>query len=70
MTVQELKDTLEGMDADAEVRLAMQPQWAFEYSINDIVVVEDKDGNNIAYLSEGRQLGYLPGNVAEELGWK
>ena len=65
---------------DVEVRTAQQPRWAFEYSIDEAVVVENKDGeetsNNvvgekevIVYLSEGSQLGYLPEEASEALGW-
>ena len=66
--------------ADVEVRMAQQPRWAFEYSIADAVVVENKDGEEvrdsvvgekevIVYLSEGSQIGYLPQNASDELGW-
>lgn len=41
MTVAELKQRLEDMDNDAEVRLAMQPNWPFEYSIADVVDMAD-----------------------------
>jgi hypothetical protein len=33
MKVIELKEALEGIPDDAEVRLAMQPSWPFEYSL-------------------------------------
>jgi hypothetical protein len=64
MTVAELIDILEGMDPDMEVRFASQPSWPFEYSISDIYPTE-----NVVYLAEGEQIGYLPGEVASELGW-
>jgi heme oxygenase len=64
MTAQELIEILEGMEPDAEVRLAMQPQWAFEYSISAAV-----EAGGMIYLAEGSQLGYLPGEVSNELGW-
>jgi hypothetical protein len=75
MTVGELKDLLEGLDDDIEVRLAMQPAWPFEYSIDDSCLIEKEDEDNqreetILYLVEGDQLGYLPGDVCDELGWK
>ena len=78
MTVEELLCELEGMEPDAEVRLAMQPSWPFEYSIGGIVQVSAVDDESVPedelpqliYLSECRQLGYLPGYVSEELGWK
>lgn len=78
MTVAELLEELAEMDPDAEVRLAVQPRWAFEYSIAAVVEVpavenESVPGNErppIVYLGEGAQLGYLPGYVREELGWE
>ena len=65
---------------DVEVRMAQQPKWAFEYSIDQAVVVEDEDGEEtrdsvvgekqvVVYLSEGSQLGYLPEKASDELGW-
>jgi hypothetical protein len=40
MTVRELMEMLQDMDQDAEVRLAHQPQWAFEYSVDQVIQVE------------------------------
>lgn len=39
MRVAELMELLEGMPEDAEVRLAQQPRWVFEYSIRDALLV-------------------------------
>ena len=75
MTVQELIMELEAMNPDSEVRLAMQPQYPFEYSIGGVVEVgpdgdpdadfdydtRDYEQPPVVYLSEGSQLGYLPG---------
>lgn len=74
MTVQDLIDILSEMNPDSQVRFASQPNWPFEYSINDVVEVsnnEDDEDNEdtTVYLVEGRQLGYLPGNVKDEIGW-
>ena len=75
MTVIELKEALEGIPDDAEVRLAMQPSWPFEYSIGDVIPVEpDEEAPadeevKVVYLTEGSQLGYLPGNASEAIGW-
>ena len=68
MTINELKDLLEFYDGDMEVRFASQPNWPFEYSINDAVPVSTDDGE-IIYLEEGRQIGYLPSEVKDKLGW-
>lgn len=60
---------------DAEVRLAIQPRWAMQHAIADRELAWHVDGDSgevVAYLAEaGQALGapYLPGNVAEALGW-
>ncbi len=43
--------------------------------INDVVVVEVENkrtghSEEIVYLGEGSQIGYLPGDVSIELGWR
>ena len=68
MTINELKDLLEFYDGDMEVRFASQPNWPFEYSIIDAVPVSTDDGE-IIYLEEGHQIGYLPSEVKDKLGW-
>lgn len=40
MHVWELINILRNMPEDAEVRIAHQPQWPFEYSIGDVVLDE------------------------------
>ena len=66
MKVEELLQVLEGMNPEAEVRLAMQPSWPFEYSIGNYA--ESEDGE-VVYLAEGSQLDYLNGEIKEQLGW-
>ena len=68
MTVSELKGILEHYDDDMEVRFASQPNWPFEYSILDAVLAH-VDEEDVIYLEEGQQLGYLPREAKEELGW-
>ena len=68
MTVSELKEILEHYDDDMEVRFASQPSWPFEYSILDAVLAH-VDEEVVIYLEEGSQLGYLPREAKEELGW-
>lgn len=75
MTVEELMDLLGDLPSDMEVRFASQPNYPFEYSIDGAVVVEVEnkrtgDSEEILYLEEGHQIGYLPGSVSEELGWR
>ena len=75
MLISELIEQLIDIQADhpdAEVRLAMQPNWPFEYSIHSVtpVPLEDPRGGEtpVVYLSEGAQLGYLPG-AARDVVW-
>ena len=69
MTVLELITLLEDMPDDAEVRIAVQPRYPFEKSIEQVVGVE-VDGEAKVYIGEGSQIGYLPGEVSTELGWR
>ena len=71
MTVGELKEMIAGLDDDIEVRLAMQPTWPFEYDISSVEVmdIDDAEPDRRVYLVEGRQIGYLPGDVTSQLGW-
>ncbi len=73
MTVGELIHELKYMDEGATVRFASQPSWPFEYSIYGVVQTTVKDSRDneedIVYLEEGRQVGYLPKEAKDELGW-
>tara|TARA_R100000988_G_C3943748_1_gene137551 strand:- start:602 stop:808 length:207 start_codon:yes stop_codon:yes gene_type:complete len=68
MTVGELIHELKYMDEGATVRFASQPSWPFEYSIYGVVQTTVKD-QDMVYLEEGRQVGYLPKEAKDELGW-
>ena len=75
MTVEELIEELRLFNQEAQVRFASQPSWPFEYSINGVVqtTVENQQDSAVeedtVYLEEGRQIGYLPSEAKEELGW-
>jgi hypothetical protein len=71
VTVTDLIQQLEACDPDAEVRLASQPAWPFEYATDPTKAVVDVelDGIPVVYLGEGVQLGYLPEVVRHQLGW-
>ena len=79
MTARDLIEELEyaisiNGNEDVEVRLAQQPKWAFEYTIDEAVTIEvdDEDTDEkekVVYLSEGSQIGYLPQAASDELGW-
>lgn len=86
MTVGELLEALQDIadthGEDVEVRLAHQPQWPFEYSVDDVVLVEaskltdDEDDEEsdqqepVVYIAEKSQLGYLSGAATKALGWR
>jgi hypothetical protein len=63
--IEELEYLKETVGGDAEVRWAAQPQYPFEYSIDETIV----HVQNVVYLAEGSQIGYLPGKAAKELSW-
>lgn len=73
MTVGELLEALEGMDADVEVRLATQPAWPLQYGVNGAVAIIDPDtAQTIVYLGEGDtptadESPYVPAAVADAL---
>ena len=74
MTVAELIEKLEGLNPNTEVRMAQQPKWAFEYYIENAVVVEIEnqrtgETKEVVYLEEGVQIGYLPNEAKQELCW-
>jgi hypothetical protein len=75
MKVIELLEALSELPEDAEVRLASQPSWPMEFRLDGPTFIEgeqDEDGaaGPVVYLTEATHLGYLPGFVARELGWR
>src|SRR6266545_1957002 len=68
---------LEALDEDTPVRLAHQPSWPFEYAVRAVATVPDvptepwhgERQEQVVYLVEGEQTRYLPGEVAEAIGW-
>jgi hypothetical protein len=71
VTGTDLIQELEACDPDAEVRLAHQPGWPFEYAIDPgtAAVKVDLDRTSLVDLAHGAQLGYLPEPVRHQLGW-
>lgn len=77
MTVGELKELLEDVEDDTiEVRLAVQPQYPFQHTVRNAMLVEDLDDDGeaendpIFYIGEGgqvREAPYLPRFVANEI---
>jgi hypothetical protein len=65
--IDRLSDYLDEDDETGpEVRLAIQPNYPFEYSIGEVA---ENDGGDIVYIGEGSQLDYLPGDARDALGW-
>lgn len=76
MTVMELMEYLEDCDENAEVRLAIQPNYPFQHDVKTViecdVEVRDKT-ERVVYIAEAGQnydAPYLPGEASAELGWK
>ncbi len=69
MTINELIEILEDaamqIGGDAKVRLATQPSYPLEHRISDRTAVAD----DVLYLAESGQVGYLSGAASAELGW-
>lgn len=68
MTVRELIDSLEDIDGDVEVKLALQPHYPMEGSIRNICIEKDADGGNVAlWIACSDNEGYgVPRNVWNE----
>ncbi|MCZ7478898.1 hypothetical protein [Micromonospora sp. WMMC273] len=67
-TVGDLIAALEDLGDETPLYLAKQPSWPLEHRVGTVVVAE-VDGERRVYISEGEQVGYLPGTASEELGW-
>ncbi|MFJ2278850.1 hypothetical protein ACIOEZ_32400 [Streptomyces sp. NPDC087866] len=64
MTVADLIELLERLDPEAKVRAATQPSYPFEYRIGQVA---ETDGT--IWIAVEDQVGYLPGDAQEALGW-
>ena len=67
--IEALTDIQNQYGEEMEVRLASQPRWAFEYSIQEEIGVAKVKGERVVYLAENTQLGYLPHAAAIAVGW-
>jgi hypothetical protein len=61
-TLDDLLDELQQFDPDAEVRLATQPSWPFEWSLSTTspAVEVDLDGQPVVYRSRARSSATCP----------
>ncbi|MFF3069210.1 hypothetical protein [Kitasatospora sp. NPDC057936] len=64
-TVAHLIAQLQNLDPNLQVRLAVNPDFAFAHYVGANVVVD----NGAAYLCEDGQEGYLPPAVRDEFAW-
>jgi hypothetical protein len=62
MRVAELREYLSEMDDDTEIHLAIQPNYPLEATVRGIALVD-----GVLYLGEGAPVGYLSGDVADEV---
>ncbi len=77
MKINELIEALQEIaevSPDADVRYAAQPNWPMEYSMAEELSLVDKGSSavgdeDVVYLSEGNQIGYLDGEAADAIGW-
>ena len=72
MTVSGLIEHLQNMDPEATVRLAIQPSWPFEHEVGRVVEAYDQDpdsddAENVVFIGEGHQVGYLSGWARDEM---
>lgn len=85
MNIGELKEMLEGVDDNVEVRIATQPNYPLEFGVSSADLYEaecDEDDDSteveineakadpIFYIAEGNSEGYLASSVARSLGWR
>jgi hypothetical protein len=55
---------------EENARAELQDEGLSEEEINkELEGAPELEGENVIYLAEGTQLGYLPGDVKNELGW-
>lgn len=69
--IEQLSEPVEGGEVppDAEVRLAVQPNWPFEHPVSRVAVPEDLGEFDQAVCIAGEQLGYLRATARDALGW-
>jgi hypothetical protein len=71
--LRELVSELEGHPDSLPVFFAHQPNYPFLYSIDCTahVLEDEEDGEPFAIvLAEDDQLGYLPGDISKQIGWR
>ena len=77
MNINELIEQLQEIaevSPNAEVRYAAAPNWPMEYSIGNELTLVDKGssavgGEDVVYISERDQIGYLDGEAVDANGW-
>ena len=66
LTVGDLRELFdcEELDDDTQVRLAIQPNYPLECHLDEVDLHE-----GVVYLTQGDDIGYLPGEVRNRFGW-
>ena len=75
--IERLEEARDVLGEGAEVRIATGLSWPFENTIQDLHIVKtDVDDPSycdedigVVYIEEGSQIGYLPEQVKEQIGW-
>lgn len=69
MTLGDFRRQTEGLDDNTPLRLVSQPKrHPLEYNVAEVVVLEgDTESDDVIYLLEGGQIGYLPGDIGKSL---
>jgi len=68
MNARDLIEMLQELDPYTEIRIAHQPNYPFELSIENMATVGEGE-DQIAYLGEGSPDGYLSQEEAVARGW-
>ncbi|WP_165956092.1 hypothetical protein [Streptomyces hainanensis] len=68
LTVGQLIDQLRHYPSDAQVRLALRPDFPFGHHVGRLLDAEIADSTTV-YVPQGPQDGYLPAAVRAALGW-
>ncbi|MFD5320053.1 hypothetical protein [Streptomyces sp. NPDC127098] len=68
ITVGQLINQLRHYPSDAQVRLALRPDFPFTHHIGHLLDAEVADAVTV-YIPQGPQDGYLPAAIRTALGW-
>lgn len=64
--IAELEDLREMGMGEADVRLALQPNYPLEHNIAGVAPLGDEDASGVVYIGEGSQIGYASREIFEQ----